>query len=142
MHDGTQGNAMTEIALAMAMGFFSIMVLTILSMGVGSFETKNVAAAALAEAKSDAAATRGTIEAGTDDFLVIFARGRFYDSKLKPIDPARVPADRRVILAVEPLLPMTEALAARARVAVRNLVVSTMDARWQKAIAGVNHGAN
>ena len=140
MHDGTQGNAMTEIALAMAMGFFSIMVLTILSMGVGSLETKNVAAAALAEAKSDA--TRGTIEAGTDDFLVIFARGRFYDSKLKPIDPARVPADRRVILAVEPLLPMTEALAARARVAVRNLVVATMDARWQKAIAGVNHGAN
>ena len=35
MHDTTQGNAMTEIALAMAMGFFSVMVLTMMSMGVG-----------------------------------------------------------------------------------------------------------
>ncbi len=139
MHEGSQGNAMTEIALAMAMGFFSIMVLTILSMGVGSLETGKIAAAAVARAESGATAP-GTIETGKDDYLVIFARGRFYDSRLKPIDPARVPTGRRVILAVEPDLPMTEALAARARVAVENLVVSTMDSRWQKAIAGVSHG--
>ncbi len=35
MHDGSQGNAMTEIALALAMGFFSILVLTMVSMGAG-----------------------------------------------------------------------------------------------------------
>ena len=35
MTDATQGNAMTEIALAMAMGFFSVMVLTMMSMGAG-----------------------------------------------------------------------------------------------------------
>jgi hypothetical protein len=34
MSSGTQENAMTEIALAMAMGFFSVMVLTAMSMGV------------------------------------------------------------------------------------------------------------
>ena len=35
MHDGSQGNAMTEIALALAMGFFSLPVLTMVSMGAG-----------------------------------------------------------------------------------------------------------
>ncbi len=35
MHDGSQGNAMTEIALALAMGFFSLPVLTLVSMGAG-----------------------------------------------------------------------------------------------------------
>ena len=35
MHDGSQGNAMTKIALALAMGFFSILVLTMVSMGAG-----------------------------------------------------------------------------------------------------------
>ena len=35
MYDGSQGNAMTEIALALAMGFFSILVLTMVSMGAG-----------------------------------------------------------------------------------------------------------
>ena len=33
MNDSTAGNAMTEIALALAMAFFSIMVLTMGSMG-------------------------------------------------------------------------------------------------------------
>ena len=33
MHDGSQGNAMTEIALALAMGFFSLLVPTMVSMG-------------------------------------------------------------------------------------------------------------
>ncbi|MBL6929462.1 MAG: hypothetical protein ISR44_09855 [Rhodospirillales bacterium] len=35
MEDTGYGNAMTEIALALAMAFFSIMVLTMISMGVG-----------------------------------------------------------------------------------------------------------
>ena len=33
MNDSTAGNAMTEIALALAMAFFSIMVLSMISMG-------------------------------------------------------------------------------------------------------------
>ena len=35
MHDGSQGNAMTEIARAPAMGFFSLLVLTMVSLGAG-----------------------------------------------------------------------------------------------------------
>ena len=42
MNDGTQGNALTEIALAMAMGFFSVMVLTMMSMGVGLGEKRTI----------------------------------------------------------------------------------------------------
>ncbi len=35
MHDGSQGHAMTEIALALAIGFFSLLVPTMVSMGAG-----------------------------------------------------------------------------------------------------------
>ena len=35
MHDGSQGNAMTEIALALAISFFSLLVPTMVSMGAG-----------------------------------------------------------------------------------------------------------
>ena len=39
MSNSSQENAMTEIALAMAMGFFSVMVLTAISMGVPAPKT-------------------------------------------------------------------------------------------------------
>ncbi len=136
---------MTEIALAMAMGFFSIMVLTALSMGVAPDArvapepSKTIAAARVV--KSDNGPARpGAIAAHSDDVIVIFARGRFHDAKLQPLDPARVAADRRVILVVDPRLPMKEVLAARARIGAANLVVSTMDDKWRKAVAGLKPG--
>jgi len=130
---------MTEIALAMAMGFFSIMVLTALSMGVAPDPSKTIAAARVV--KSDSGPARpGAIATRSDDVIVVFARGRFHDAKLQPLDPARVAADRRVILVVDPLLPMKEVLAARARIGATNLVVSTMDDKWRKAVSGLKSG--
>lgn len=136
MHDGPQGNAMTEIALAMAMGFFSIMVLTALSMGVAPNTSKTIAAAQVA--KSDGGKSRpGAVTTGRDDVITVYARGRFHDARLTPIDPKTIPADRRVILVVDPGLPMAEVLTARARIGAGNLVVSTMDDKWRKAVAGL-----
>ncbi len=137
MHDGTQGNAMTEIALAMAMGFFSIMVLTALSMGVAPDPSKTIAAAEVALSDS-AKPNSGSIVKSPDDVIAIFAKGRFYDAKLQPVDPARFASDRRVILVVDPDLPMSRVLAARARIGAANLVVSTMDKKWRKAVMGMS----
>jgi hypothetical protein len=136
VHDGTQGNAMTEIALAMAMGFFSIMVLTALSMGVAPETSKIISAAQVAQSETDASKS-GAVVTRADDLIAIFAQGRFHDVKLQPLDPARIPVDRRVILVVDPQLPMTDVLAARARIGAKDLVVSTMDKKWRKAVAGL-----
>jgi hypothetical protein len=136
VHDGTQGNAMTEIALAMAMGFFSIMVLTALSMGVAPVASKMISAAQVANSETGKAET-GAVATQAEDVIVIFAQGRFHDAKLQPLDLAQLPADKRVIMVVDPQLPMADVLAARARIGARDLVVSTMDDTWRKAVRGL-----
>lgn len=136
-----QENAMTEIALALAMGFFSLMVLTLISMGVGQGEAKSPAVLALApsDISSSGPSTRSAQSDPQKDLIIIFDGKRFLDTGLKPVDPETViqsmtgPA-RRVVLALDPSVPLRDAMAARARVTAPNLVVSTLDDRWVKAL--------
>jgi hypothetical protein len=139
MEESGYGNAMTEIALALAMAFFSIMVLTMISMGVGSADQKPVAAAVVAPAKPETTPA-AEIAPGEEDTVVVFYGGRFLDRNLAPLDPASVRSQGRVILALDPALPMNEALAARGRINVENLVVSVLDDRWLNRLRGLTHG--
>lgn len=139
MDDSGYGNAMTEIALALAMAFFSIMVLTMISMGVGSADQKPVAAAVIAPAQPKTAAAAAIVP--TDgDMVVVFYGGGFRDRNLRPLDPATIRVQGRVILALDPALPMTEALAARGRINVENLVVSVLDDRWLNRLREIPNG--
>ena len=138
MTEGSQGNAMTEIALAMAMGFFSIMVLTMMSMGVGMVQKKTIDTALLTPAASPSAVAADTVE--KDDLLVIYHAGRYLDGKLQPLDRAALKRASRVILAVPPDLSMKAAMTARRGLAARNLVVTTLDRRWRKALEGRSAG--
>jgi hypothetical protein len=147
IHAPAQENAMTEIALALAMGFFSLMVLTLISMGAGQRTHSAPAAMALAPpAPQSSDPSRQTSAAAPgNDLIIIFDGKRFLDTKLRPIDPQTViqsmtgPA-RRVVLALDPSLPLKEAMAARARVNAPNLVVTSLDERWQKALAAAAGG--
>ena len=138
IHEPAQENAMTEVALALAMGFFSLMVLTLISMGAGQSDTSAPAVMALAPATDQSRPAANA--APGNDLIFIFDGERFLDTELRPVDPQTViqsmtgPA-RRVVLALDPSLPLKEAMAARARVNAPNLVVSSLDARWIKALA-------
>lgn len=138
VNDGTQGNAMTEIALAMAMGFFSVMVLTMMSMGVGLGQKQSIETAILAPPASQSSAATDTVK--KDDLLVIYHRGRFLDRALRPLDRSAITRAARVVLAVPPDIPMTAAMKARGDLGVKNLVVTTLDRRWQKALEDRNNG--
>jgi hypothetical protein len=135
----SQENAMTEIALALAMGFFSIMVLTMVSMGVepaagGRDDAKAVQVLKLAApARSDD--TAGAILPSDDDVIVVYDGTRFLDRNLEPLDVAAIDPARRVILALDPALPVQEALKIRGRIANSQLIVSSLDDRWQAALA-------
>ncbi len=130
MADSSYGNAMTEIALALAMAFFSIMVLTMVSMSAAPSDP----------AKRDVPRNMKLVESkpgkgsdahpGQKPQLVIFWKGQLLDSNLAPVSPQGFAPKTRVILAMPPELPMAEALAVRARFAGRNTVVSALDARW------------
>ena len=137
MHDSSQGNAMTEIALALAMAFFSIMVLTMVSMGAGTGERISAVAALLAPAAGDGGRA-GIIKPQTDDLIVVYHKGQFLNRDLKPVDPATITSGARVVLALDPALPMGEAMAARTRINVKNLIVSTLDDHWLETLERMN----
>lgn len=130
-------NAMTEIALALAMGFFSLMVLTLISMGTPSATPDETTASvrALSVFDSDGDAANGTVETSADDLLVILHDGAFLDADAKPLDLSHITSHAgRVTLAVRPDAALADVIAARARIAHADLVVTQLDAAWLAAL--------
>ncbi|MEK9644813.1 MAG: hypothetical protein VW547_04650 [Alphaproteobacteria bacterium] len=131
---------MTEIALALAMGFFSLMVLTLISMGAGGGERRtSIVPAVVALAPSTGARSDSTEKNEKNDLIVIFDGERFLDTSLAAIDPAAVvrqaqQAGRRVVLALDPALSVQKAIEARERVGGHNLVISSLDQSWLTAL--------
>jgi hypothetical protein len=137
MADSSYGNAMTEVALALAMAFFSIMVLTMVSMSA----TPQMAAKSainnsmkVADNKPFAASRKSK---PSKKQVVIYWNGAFMDQKLAPIQPETFNPEGRVILALPPDLPMNKALAARSRFRTGNITVSTLDARWLSRLSKI-----
>jgi len=138
---GAEDGAMTEVALALAMGFFSILVLALVSMGGGAGESPSYQAIHLVQTSSD----RPTSVLPTkNDVIVIFDGARFLDTDLNPLDPAAVTADggRRIVLAVDPSVRLADVMAARARIAVSNLVIANLDDRWRIAIEAAKEASH
>lgn len=133
----TAESAMTEVALALAMGFFAIMVLTMMSMGAGQTERADraqaIETAALLPNTTDAPTAAATVP-GPEDQIILYYQGRFFDPELTPVTIDALAPEGRVILAVPPDLPLSEAMALRRRFDRDNLVVSTLDDRWIKAL--------
>jgi len=138
MTDPNVENAMTEIALALAMAFFSIMVLTMISMGTSVQIERPSVGAILAPAANDVRATN-VITPGPKDEILIYFEGRFFDRNLKPTSPTILRGGKQVILAISPDISMGEALRVRNQVTVKNLIVSALDERWLKELRRVPH---
>jgi len=146
MQNATHESAMTEVALALAMGFFSLMILTLISMGV---ETGNADPARIEAAKAlDIVANKtakgaAAIQSDSKDIILIFDGIDYRNADLALVSPADVTrqanADgRRVILAVDPALPFEIALAAREKLSVANLVVSPFSQEWRNRLQKLN----
>jgi len=139
--EGPYGNAMTEIALALAMAFFSVMVLTMVSMGAGSSEATRTETAAMdtmtrAERLTIAAATPESKSAALaeDTRIVIYHGGKFRDTKLAALDPAAIKHSETVILAIDPALPLAEAISVRAQISAAHITVTALDERWMRTL--------
>jgi len=138
-HEISHENAMTEIALALAMGFFSLMVLTLISMGAG--ENKAVKKDSLILAPLTQSGGTGATDIKQNDLILIFDGERFLDTNMTEIDPATAisslpdPADR-VVLALDPELSLESVIKARGLVQAENLIVTSLDKQWQKALKG------
>ncbi len=143
MEVDSTNNAMTEIALALAMGFFSLMILTMVSMQVKSVveaQPEQQSPQWEIEAMMIDPAQEGTVESAVvkpeqEDRFMIYAEGQYYDQDLAVLDPAVIASHPgRVILGVSPSLPMAETLSVRGRIDHQALVVTTLNPQWLAAL--------
>ncbi len=139
-HGGEDG-AMTEVALALAMGFFSIMVLTLVSMGGGAAEVRPYEAIRLVQTSPGRPAT---VLPASEDRIIIYDGARYFDTDLNPVDPAAVHdvGESRVVLAVDPSVRLADVMAARNRISAINLVIANLDDRWRSAIEAAKAAGN
>ena len=130
MADSSYGNAMTEIALALAMAFFSIMVLTMVSMSATPEKISKDQAQSTINLANSNTNNNQNAAAPTNRKLVVFWNGQFMDQQLNLLELSSLKSSKKIVLAMPPNLPMTEALAARAQLEGANIVVSVLDKRW------------
>ena len=133
MEDSPYGNAMTEVALALAMAFFSIMVLTTVSMSANpeteySRSQKN-------EEMEFSNTTKETIEKTNQKRkLIIFWTGQFLDKNLKAVDINEIKPDVPIVLAMSPDLKIGKVLSVRTQFHSNKTLVSTLDDAWLKRL--------
>jgi len=140
MHNEAQSNALAEIGLALAMALFSIMILTLVSMGAGNAPSNSAQAAipdavslrALQQSKSPARPIAA--KTASPDTIVIYYGGQYYDAKLQPITVASLAGKDDVVLAVDPKLSISDAVQAQKGISAEKLVVTTLNETWLKAL--------
>ncbi len=134
MTESYYSNAMVDIALALAMAFFSIMVLAMVSMGAGFQESASPVELKFEGIAVAPPASPSGAAAKSDDIVVIHYRGRFLDADLAALDPAQISGRGRVVLAIDPALPMADAIAVRGAVTRGDVIVTTLDERWLQTL--------
>lgn len=157
-------NAMTEIALALAMAFFSIMVLAMVSMGTQAHDASSANAAADLEqgankhafyqflltppAASDPAHALADQSQMLDDqiLLIIAHQGVFYDSELKTLDSgtlaaminARGASKQRIMLAISPSLSMQDALNLQENFKGSKVELTLLNDEWMTSLQRID----
>lgn len=131
MHNDT--NAMTEVALALAMAFFALMVLTLVSMGVPSATSDAAGDTAVNEAIAVEGAATNERALASSEQLIFYYDGQFFDSDLNALAPSLNIAGA-VVLAVPRDLSLADLLEVRRRISSPNLSITTLDGDWQQAL--------
>ena len=157
MNVETDSQAMTEVALGLAMAFFAMMILAMMSMSlpresVASSATskKSYSNIALKQGIKVAANNKATpetegglqaltentnYEKANNDNVIIFYQGRYLDIALHPLDVASLSTAEHYILALSPNLSLSEVLAARTQISSPNLTITELDEAWLTRLA-------
>ena len=131
-----QENAMTEIALAMAMGFFSIMILTMICMGIPTHKklSENQTSIALTTLLNSKEKSENSGVMNKEDVLVVFDGEQYRDRQLTIVEPSKIAGTSRIILALTPELSLSRALQAQSPFREKRGVVTTLNPAWRAAL--------
>ena len=140
----SQNNALVEIALALAMAFFSIMVLAMVSMGVPdkikqtqkSLKTQFYDVIALHPSADNKQAASNTLASGQikRNEMIIFYQNKFMDTELKEVPTDQLGALNIKIVAVEPSIPAAEALRVQKIFSSNSIVITLLNNSWLKRL--------
>ena len=120
-----EGNPLAEVALALSMAFFSLMVLMLFSI---TQEQKN----GETNAKVDFQNSENNNDASRpDEILIIFSEGKFYDKNFNILNVAEN-SNEKILLAVDPKSPMSDIMEAAQLFQNRDLQLTTFSGDWQQ----------
>ena len=140
----SQNNALVEIALALAMVFFTIMVLAMVSMSVSSEHVKidnrthgkHIAGMDVhpSSPSSDTPSDADGVNHISADEIIIYFAGKFFDADLRQIPETEIQRKSPKFLAVDPKIPTEEAVNIRKKFISKSLAVTLLNEEWLKIL--------
>jgi hypothetical protein len=114
------GNPLAEVGLALSMAFFSLMILMLVAV-------------------LNSPPTNHQIKMGKDGTspnsekmdLFVYSGGQLYDKDLTRLHVSALPANQKILLAVDPQLELSAVLEIVGKVGHQNLQITKLDAAWQ-----------
>ena len=114
------GNPLAEVGLALSMAFFSLMILMLVAV-LNSPPTNQ-----LIKMGND-----GTSPTSEKMDLFVYSGGQLYNKDLTRLNVSALPADQKILLAVDPQLELSAVLEIVGKVGHQNLQITKLDAAWQ-----------
>ena len=132
INDGA--NPLAEVALALAMAFFSLMILMLFAMvNAPKADATDVGPATMEMAVESRDPPPDTEER----HLVIFKDGGFFDENLNRLDPAAIDPAQPVILAVSQQMPILRITGFQRRYPSLTIEIAELTPDWEERIAGM-----
>ena len=117
-HEG--GNPLAEVGLALSMAFFSLMILMLVAV-LNSAPTN----------QQITMGNNGTSPTSEKMDLFVYSGDQLYDKSLTRLNFTALPADEKILLAVDPQLELSAVLEIVEKVGHQNLQITKLDAAWQ-----------
>lgn len=114
------GNPLAEVGLALSMAFFSLMILMLVAV-LNSPPTN----------QQIKMGNDGTSPTSEKMDLFVYSGGQLYDKDLTRLNVSALPADQKILLAVDPQLELSAVLEIVGKVGHQNLQITKLDAAWQ-----------
>lgn len=136
INDGA--NPLAEVALALAMAFFSLMILMLFAMvNAPKADATDVGPATMEMAVE----SRDPPPDDEERHLVIFTDGGFFDEDLNRLDPAAIDPAQPVILAVSQQMPISRITGFQRRYPDLTIEIAELTPDWEERIASMGREA-
>jgi len=137
INDGA--NPLAEVALALAMAFFSLMILMLFAMVNAPKTDSTRASPATVDVAVD---QRDQVHGEADRQLVIYTNAGFFDEELNRLNPGEIDPAIPVILAVSDQMAISRITGFQRKYPDLKLEIAELTPQWQARIAGTGRQAD